>query len=118
MVNCIKWILKLSFIPQSYWTMYQIRNSTKFVYYKDIKKLVTDLNCVYAAPTEETALIELEQFRDKWYPQYPKNYKSWHNHWTTLFIYFKYQGAVRRLIYTTNAIEGFNSLQIILFLLF
>ncbi|MDD3139148.1 MAG: IS256 family transposase [Lachnospiraceae bacterium] len=72
------------------------------------KKLMTDLKRVYAAPTEETAFNELELFRDKWDAKYPKIYKSWHDHWTTLSTYFKYPEAVRRLIYTTNAIEGFN----------
>ena len=85
--------------------IHQIRNSTKFVSYKDMKKLMTDLKRVYAAPTEETAL---ESFRDKWDSKYPKIYKSWHDKWAALSTYFKYPEAVRRLIYTTNAIEGFN----------
>ena len=88
--------------------IHQIRNSTKFVSYKDIKKLMADLKLVYAAPTEETALNELELFKDKWYSKYTKIYKSWHDNWATLSTYFKYPEAVRRLIYTTNAIEGFN----------
>ena len=88
--------------------IHQIRNSTKFVSYKDIKKLMADLKLVYAAPTEETALNELELFKDKWDSKYPKIYKSWHDNWATLSTYFKYPEAVRRLIYTTNAIEGFN----------
>ena len=70
--------------------------------------LMADLKLVYAAPTEETALNELELFRDKWDGKYPKIYKSWHDNWATLSTYFKYPEAVRRLIYTTNAIEGFN----------
>ena len=69
---------------------------------------MTDLKLVYAAPTEETALQELELFRDKWDAKYPKIYKSRHDNWATLSTYFKYPEAVRRLIYTTNAIEGFN----------
>ena len=88
--------------------IHQIRNSTKFVSYKDIKKLMADLKLVYAAPTEETALNELELFKDKWDSKYPKIYKSWYDNWATLSTYFKYPEAVRRLIYTTNAIEGFN----------
>lgn len=88
--------------------IHHIRNSTKFVCYKDIKKLMADLKLVYAAPTEETALNELELFRDKWDSKYPKIYKSWHDNRATLSAYFKYPEAVRRLIYTTNAIEGFN----------
>ena len=80
--------------------IHQIRNSTKFVSYKDIKKLMTDLKLVYAAPTEETALQELELFRDKWDAKYPKIYKSWHDNWATLSTYFKYPETVRWLIYT------------------
>jgi len=95
-------------IPREQCIIHQIRNSTKFVSYKDIKKLMADLKLVYAAPTEETALNELELFKDKWDSKYPKIYKSWHDNWATLSTYFKYPEAVRRLIYTTNAIEGFN----------
>ena len=87
--------------------IHQIRNSTKFVSHKDIKKLMSDLKLVYAAPTEETALNDLELFKDKWGGKYPKIYKSWNDNWATLSTYFKYSEAVRRLIYTTNAIEGF-----------
>ena len=63
---------------------------------------------MYAAPTQEAALNELELFRDKWDSKYPKIYKSWHDNWATLSTCFKYPEAVRRLIYTTSAIEGFN----------
>ena len=70
--------------------------------------VMADLKLVYAAPTEETALNELELFKDKWDSKYPKIYKSWNDNWGTLSTYFKYPEAVRRLIYTTNAIEGFN----------
>lgn len=63
---------------------------------------------MYAAPTEETALSALELFRDKWDTKYPKICKFWHENWANLSTYFKYPEAVRRLIYTTNSIEGFN----------
>ena len=69
---------------------------------------MADLKLVYAAPTEETALNELELFRDKWDAKYPEIYKSWHDNRATLSTYFKYPEAVRQLIYSTNAIEGFN----------
>lgn len=88
--------------------IHQIRNSTKFVSYKDLKPLMADLKRVYAAPTEETALSELERFGGLWNGKYPKIYKSWNDHWATLSTYFKYPEPIRRLIYTTNAIEGFN----------
>lgn len=88
--------------------IHQIRNTTKFVSYKDIKELMADLKRVYGAPTEEIALQALEDFGTKWNGKYPKIYKSWHDDWALLSTYFKYPEAVRRLIYTTNTIEGFN----------
>ena len=66
------------------------------------------LKNVYAAPTEEAALTELDTFEEKWGSKYPKIAKSWKDNWANLSTYFKYPEAVRRLIYTTNAIEGFN----------
>ncbi len=88
--------------------IHQIRNTTKFVSYKEIKPLMADLKRVYAAPTEEIALTELDSFDEKWSGKYPKIAKSWKDNWTNLSTYFKYPEAVRRLIYTTNTIEGFN----------
>ena len=88
--------------------IHQIRNTTKFVSYKELKSLMADLKRVYAAPTEEIALAELDGFDEKWSGKYPKIAKSWKDNWAYLSTYFKYPEAVRRLIYTTNAIEGFN----------
>ncbi len=88
--------------------IHQIRNSTKYVSYKDIKALMADLKRVYAAVDEETALYELEVFEEKWGSKYPKIAQSWKANWARLCTYFKYPPEVRTLIYTTNAIEGFN----------
>ena len=88
--------------------IHQIRNSTKFVSYKDIKKLMIDLKKVYKAPSEEKALIELENFDKNWGHKYPKIGMSWNKNWAELSTYFKYPQEVRTLIYTTNMIEGFN----------
>jgi len=88
--------------------IHQIRNTTKFVSYKEIKPLMTDLKIVYAAPTEAIALTELDSFEEKWRLKYPKVAKSWRDNWANLSTYFKYPEEVRRLIYTTNTIEGFN----------
>ena len=88
--------------------IHQIRNTTKFVSYKEINPLMDDLKRVYAAPTEEIALTELDNFDEKWSGKYPKIAKSWKDNWANLSTYFKYPQAVRRLIYTTNTIEGFN----------
>ena len=88
--------------------IHQIRNSTKYVSYKDIRVLMSDLKEVYAAVDEQTALDSLERFADKWDSKYPKISKSWQEHWANLSTYFKYPLEVRTLIYTTNTIEGFN----------
>lgn len=88
--------------------IHQIRNTTRFVSYKDIKVLMADLKKVYAAIDEQTALYELDSFDDKWGSKYPKIALSWRNNWANLSTYFKYPEEVRKLIYTTNTIEGFN----------
>ena len=88
--------------------IHQIRNTTRFVSYKDIKGLMADLKRVYAAVDEQTALSELDSFDEKWSSKYPKIAISWRANWANLSTYFKYPEAVRTLIYTTNTIEGFN----------
>ena len=88
--------------------IHQIRNSTKFVSYKDLKALMADLKRVYTASTEEIALLELEAFAEKWDSKYPTISKSWNENWATLSTYFKYPTEVRKIIYTTNTVEGFN----------
>jgi|LFRM01.2.fsa_nt_gb transposase-like protein len=88
--------------------IHQIRNSTKYVSYKDIKALMADLKKVYGAVDEETAIYELDNFAQKWDSKYPKISVSWRAHWPELSTYFKYPQEVRTLIYTTNAIENFN----------
>jgi len=88
--------------------IHQIRNSTKFVSYKDLKPLMADLKKVYQAVSEDDALFHLEEFREKWSKKYPQILKSWDDNWTELSTYFKYPEEVRRLIYTTNAVEGFH----------
>jgi transposase-like protein len=88
--------------------IHQIRNNTRFVSYKDIKILMADLKKVYAAVDEDSALYELDCFEEKWGKKYPKISDSWRTNWAQLSTYFKYPQEVRTLIYTTNAIEGFN----------
>lgn len=88
--------------------IHQIRNSTKYVSYKDIKAVMADLKLVYKAPTLEDAEYHIEEFREKWDSKYPQITKSWDANWTALSTYFKYPAEVRRLIYTTNAVEGFH----------
>lgn len=88
--------------------IHQIRNSTRFVSYKDVKELMRDLKGVYGAVDEPTALVQLDTFDEKWSGKYPKIAQSWRSNWPNLSTYFKYPQAVRKLIYTTNAIENFN----------
>lgn len=88
--------------------VHQIRNSTRYVSYKDLKVLVADLRAVYGAVGEGSAWDALETFAQRWDKKYPKISSSWRNNWPNLSTYFKYPQEIRRLIYTTNAIEGFN----------
>ena len=88
--------------------VHQLRNSGKYVSYKDIKALMADLKAVYAAVDEQSALDALDAFAKNWDKKYPKISKSWRENWANLSTYFKYPQEIRRLIYTTNAIEGFN----------
>ena len=88
--------------------IHQLRNSSKYVSYKDLKALMADLKAVYAAPDEASALAALEDFSAKWDKKYPKISQSWQANWPNLSTYFKFPAELRKLIYTTNAIEGFN----------
>lgn len=88
--------------------IHQLRNSSKYVSYKDLKPLMADLKAVYAAVNEESALDALDIFAERWNKKYPKISQSWRDNWPNLSTYFQFPQEVRRLIYTTNAIEGFN----------
>jgi transposase-like protein len=88
--------------------VHQIRYSTRFVSYKDIKLFMADLKLVYQACTEEIALQQLDSLEHKWGKKYPSTINSWRNNWVELSTYFKYPPELRRLIYTTNSIENFN----------
>jgi len=88
--------------------IHQIRNSTKYVSYKDIKALMADLKKVYRATTEQQASDNLEDFKEKWSNKYPKIYESWKRNWGNLSTYFAYPPEIRKIIYTTNQIENFN----------
>ena len=88
--------------------IHQLRNSSKYVSYKDLKQLMADLKAVYAASDEQAALSALDAFEEAWGKKYPRIAASWRENWANLSTYFKFPQEVRRLIYTTNAIEGFN----------
>ena len=88
--------------------VHQIRSSTKYVSYKDIKQLVADLKKIYTAVTEEEATQQLDNFAEKWRSQYPSCVKSWEENWDILSTFFEYPMEIRKIIYTTNIIEGLN----------
>jgi putative transposase len=88
--------------------IHQIRNSTKYVSYKDLKAFVADLKEIYQAPTEEAALEALFLLEKKWSAKYPHAVKSWQSNWDELSTYFKYPPEIRKIIYTTNSIESYN----------
>lgn len=88
--------------------IHQIRNSTKYVSYKDIKAVMSDLKKIYGASTLEDAQYQLEAFREAWDKKYPQILRSWDSNWAELTTYFKYPEEIRRIIYTTNAVEGFH----------
>jgi putative transposase len=89
--------------------VHQIRNSVKFVSYKDRKAVCADLKPVYQAPTEEAALEALEEFGEKWNEQYPAIYQQWERNWSYLSTFFSQPGDIRKILYTTNSIESVNS---------
>ena len=88
--------------------VHQIRNSTKFVSYKDLKQFTTDLKLVYTAKDELQALEQFEIFKQKWNKDYSYAIKSWENNWTELMTFMEYPPEIRKLVYTTNPIEGLN----------
>ena len=88
--------------------VHQIRNSLKYVASKNQKEFMADLKTVYKAPSKDSAEENLKLLADKWEKKYPVVINSWHNNWHKLSTYFKYSESIRKLIYTTNAIEGFH----------
>lgn len=89
--------------------VHQIRNSTKYVAYKDLKPVMKSLKKVYTASTKEQAETELDEMEKEWKTKYPSMVKSWQNNWERLSNYFKYPQEIRKVIYTTNIIESFHS---------
>jgi len=90
--------------------VHQVRYCTRFVNFKDRKELCDDMKKIYKADNEEQALIALDELAKKWDGKYPYVSKSWRDNWDELATFFAYPNEIRRLIYTTNAIESFNSL--------
>ena len=89
--------------------VHMVRNSTKYVSYKDLKAVCHDLKQIYTAVNEEEALEALEDFGKNWNSKYPMIQRSWEAHWDDLNEFFAYPEEIRRVIYTTNAIESLNA---------
>lgn len=89
--------------------IHMVRNSIKYVVWKDYKAVTADLKRIYQSSTEEEARRELDQFAKTWDDKYPQISKSWRNHWPNLITFFDYPKDIRKAIYTTNAIESLNS---------
>ena len=89
--------------------VHQVRNTLKYVPDKDRKAFATDLKTIYQASDEKKALVALEQVTEKWTPKYPNAMKRWKDNWDAISPIFKFSSVVRKVIYTTNAIESLNS---------
>ena len=88
--------------------VHQIRSSTKYVNWKDMKEVMADLKKIYGAINEDEAMQGMVEFRDKWAKNYPSCVRSWEENWDILSTFFAYPAEVRKIIYTTNIIEGLN----------
>ena len=89
--------------------VHMVRNSVKYVPWKDYKPVTADLKKIYQSATEDEALLALDQFSERWDDKYPQISKSWRSHWHNLNTLFAYPEDIRKAIYTTNAIESLNS---------
>jgi len=89
--------------------VHQVRNSMRYIPEKDSKEFLNDLKSIYKADTKDMAETHLLALSDKWDKKYPVVLKSWNNNWDELSAYFKYPKSIRKIIYTTNAIESFHS---------
>jgi len=89
--------------------VHMVRNSLRFVPWKDYRAVTKDLKLIYQSLTEEEARLELDNFAEKWDHKYPQIAKSWKNNWPNLITIFDYPEDIRKVIYTTNAIESLNS---------
>lgn len=89
--------------------VHMVRNSLRYVVHKDMKQVATGLKSIYNSPTLAEAEKALDDFSEKWDEKYPAISRSWHSHWDNLITIFNYPNEIRRIIYTTNAIESLNS---------
>ena len=88
--------------------VHQVRNSVRYVSYKDLKKVTADLKPIYQAASENLGKQQLQVFNEKWGSKYPLIVRSWENNWAELSTFFKYPPEIRKIIYTTNMIESYH----------
>ncbi len=107
------------FVAPEYWSkksasyscllQHQIRNSCRYVTYKDLKEFTSDLKTIYGAVNKEAASLALDAFEQKWESKYCYAVRSWRTNWDDLTTFFDYPAEIRKIIYTTNLIENLNS---------
>jgi len=88
--------------------VHQVRNSVRYVSYKDLKKVTIDLKPIYQACSEEVGRQRLQAFNEKWGARYPLIVRSWESNWAELSTFYKYPPELRKIIYTTNMIESYH----------
>lgn len=88
--------------------IHMLRNSFKYISYSDLKKFASDFRAVYNAPNEAAALSELDKVKEKWGKKYPYAISNWESNWLDVSSFFQFSGDIRRIMYTTNIIEGLN----------
>lgn len=88
--------------------VHMIRNSVKFVYYKDMREFCKDLKSIYTSINEQEGYNQLQEIKKKWGDKYPSALKSWEDNWSSICPFFEYSNEVRKVMYTTNAIESLN----------
>ena len=85
-----------------------IRNSVKFINYKDLKEFTSDLKLIYTSTTEEQAYEKLQEVKNKWLDKYASSFKIWETNWDAICPFFQFSDKIRKIMYTTNTIESLN----------
>ncbi len=85
-----------------------IRNSVKFINYKDLKEFTSDLKLIYTSTTEEQAYEKLQEVKNKWLDKYASSFKIWESNWDAICPFFQFSDKIRKIMYTTNTIESLN----------
>lgn len=88
--------------------VHMIRNSVRFVTYKDLKTFCNDLKTIYTSKHEKSGYEQLQKVKEKWKNKYPTALKSWEENWDSICPFFSYSEPVRKIMYTTNTIESLN----------